>query len=672
MTNTNNTNTNDRYFYSKEDNFTICVEKLSLKQARELIKDYVPNDDSTIDILYKDGTMVSLTADSDENTKVKLINIVSVVESNPCTYMAYGKFEVNDSLVVSPDFEEKIDNSIIEVDNWDYDSSDNNNGTNDGNNENTGNNNSGKYHIVKKDNTNKDVITKAIVFLGKINVCSKMSSKAKVFAKTMLTMLKIKMVRLANKTTKKTHKYTCKCVSSVFTEKNVTKLIKLATVFSKCKKICTAYERKFFSVKLFNFVNCYKGKQHINKVAVNSKVTFELAIDIVRKYKEKDNTIGLDIVSLCTILVHSRLNKLTNGTKKSDGTFIDSTYKNDWKKLKSDIVRVQNFERTVKEYNTLFVKEYNKKGKEIIKCTDYLRSLSIRAEIADLHECKGYDIVSSAIVKLLDILHNMPTDSRSTYLTDTFEIVRQRSKFDKNGDLRPAELWKYDSTNYIREISKEISRYINSERAIMVSTDIYDFTDCIDDKGETFRMYKKVTNQLDKLAYADYCYNTDIDSTKNDKMVISEMINTIYTNCKLSSLEKSIFTFYFVKGKTIDYISNVLKRDDSTIKTHVFRIRKKIIESGMFGNIAKNAVFTATHTNISISVYDIHNKLIGVYSSIGVCSKSLGLDKSTVAKRIKKGVEATPYKGYYFRQNVGNSDITEKANVRNFDMSIYK
>ena len=63
MTNTNNTNTNDRYFYSKEDNFTICVEKLSLKQARELIKDYVPNDDSTIDILYKDGTMVSLTAD---------------------------------------------------------------------------------------------------------------------------------------------------------------------------------------------------------------------------------------------------------------------------------------------------------------------------------------------------------------------------------------------------------------------------------------------------------------------------------------------------------------------------------------------------------------------------------------------------------------------------------
>lgn len=566
---TNPNNTNDRFFHSVADNFTICVEKLSLKQARDLIKEYVPNDDSTIDILYKDGTMVSLTSDSDENTKVKLINIMSVVECNPCTFMVYGNFEINDNLIVSPDFEEKIDGSIIEVDNWEYDSNDSYN--------------------------------------------------------------------------EKTHKYTCKCVSSVHTEKNVTKLIKLATVFSKCKKICTAYERKLFSVKLFNFVNCYNGKQHINKVAVNSKVTYDLAKDIVTKYKSKDNTVGLDIITLCIMLVHSRLKKLI---------LSDTTYKKEWYKMKSDIVRVQFFETMVKQYNTLFVNEYNTKGKLTVKCIDHLNAMDIQKNIADLHDCKGYDIVSTAIVKLLDILHNMPIDSKSTYLTDTFETYRERSKFDKNGDLRPIELWKKDSTNYIREISKEISRYINSERTVMVSTDIYDIKECVDENNETYIMYKKVTNQLDKLAYTSYCNSDIVDVNNDDRLTIANMVNDIKSKCGLTVMEKTVFSDYFIKGKTIEYIASKLERDNSTIKTYISRIRTKIINSGIFGNISKSASFTAAHTEISVSVYDIHNKLIGIYSSIGVCSKALGLDKSTVAKRIKKGGDATPYKGYYFKVNV--------------------
>lgn len=441
----------------------------------------------------------------------------------------------------------------------------------------------------------------------------------------------------------KTHKYTCKCVSSVHTEKNVTKIVKLATVFSKCKRVCTAYERKLFSVKLFNFVNCYNGKQHINTIAVNSKVTYDLAKDIVTKYKTKDNSIGLDIITLCTMLVHSRLKKLI---------LSDTTYKKEWYRMKSDIVRVQSFETMAKQYNTLFVNEYNTKGKLTVKCVDYLNAMDIQKNIADLHDCKGYDIVSVAIVKLLDILHNMPIDSKSTYLTSTFEIYRERSKFDKNGDLRPVELWKKDSTNHIREISKAISKHINSERAIMVSNDIYDIKECTDENGSVYTMYKKVTNQLDKLAYISYCNSDIVDINNDDKLTIANMVSDIKLKCSLTAIEKTIFSDYFIKGKTVGYIANKLERDDSTIKTYISRIRIKIINSGIFGNIAKSATFTATHTEISVSVYDIHNKLIGVYSSIGVCSKSLGLDKSTVAKRIKKGSDATAYKGYYFKVNV--------------------
>lgn len=401
-----------------------------------------------------------------------------------------------------------------------------------------------------------------------------------------------------------------------------------------------SYENKKVAIRLLSIIK-------LHNTAKSNTLVNHLARCIVTKYKSNDVTYASDIQLLCAILAQSRINRLIN--PKRDNASTDTTFKTMWYKWKYDIHIVSRFETMVHEYNDCFETHYNSKGKMFTKCTDCTSAKQILKKIAKLSDNIGYDLVSTAIVKCLDILHNMPENAKSNYLLANFETVKKSTKYDKNGDLRDKSLWKYDATNYVKEISKEISKYIREQRQVMASTEIFETVVC----GDGDYIKYKTVNQLDKLAYTSYVNSFDCTTVDNkDKMVISEMISKIMDNCKLSPQEKSVFTNYFIKGKTIGFVATKLDISDSSVKTCISRIRTKIIDSGIFGNIAKSATFTAAHTEISVSVYDIHNKLVGVYSSIGNCSKALGLDKSTVAKRIRRGDNATAYKGYYFRVNV--------------------
>ena len=113
------TNT-DRYFLIKDLNCIITVEKATRKEMLYIIDNYIENiengladDEEVFTILYKDGTTKRIDIEFDEKN-YKKINIASIVFDNPCTYMVYGNFEIDNEGVINPAFEEEVATENIE------------------------------------------------------------------------------------------------------------------------------------------------------------------------------------------------------------------------------------------------------------------------------------------------------------------------------------------------------------------------------------------------------------------------------------------------------------------------------------------------------------------------------------------------------------------------------
>lgn len=118
----------NRYFYIKDVDCTITVEYLTRKEILSWLDEYAENvksgfgcvSDESYEILYNDGT-TDFIDESYDGHKIRRQNIAAIVNCNPCTYMVFGHFEMNEYGVASAAFADEIDNTNVkEVSTEDY------------------------------------------------------------------------------------------------------------------------------------------------------------------------------------------------------------------------------------------------------------------------------------------------------------------------------------------------------------------------------------------------------------------------------------------------------------------------------------------------------------------------------------------------------------------------
>ena len=106
----------ERRFLVEDINCEIFVEVAKRqKEIFDWLDEYIDNFhndwfdpcDDSFDILYNDGTYDFIDGCYDGH-KIKRKNIASIVYNNPCTYIVFGKFEINEYGVVTTSFVEKI------------------------------------------------------------------------------------------------------------------------------------------------------------------------------------------------------------------------------------------------------------------------------------------------------------------------------------------------------------------------------------------------------------------------------------------------------------------------------------------------------------------------------------------------------------------------------------
>lgn len=98
-----------RTFHITDVNCTIEIEIMSTtKDVFDWLDQYIENlqydwfdaTDESFQILYKDGTTEYIDSSYDGH-KIRRQNIKSMVYNNPCTYIVYGEYEVNEYGVVN-------------------------------------------------------------------------------------------------------------------------------------------------------------------------------------------------------------------------------------------------------------------------------------------------------------------------------------------------------------------------------------------------------------------------------------------------------------------------------------------------------------------------------------------------------------------------------------------
>lgn len=98
-----------RTFHIEDVDCTIEIEIMSTqKDVFDWLDQYIENlkydwfdaTDESFQIFYKDGTTEYIDSSYDGH-KIRRQNIKSMVYNNPCTYIVYGEYEVNEYGVVN-------------------------------------------------------------------------------------------------------------------------------------------------------------------------------------------------------------------------------------------------------------------------------------------------------------------------------------------------------------------------------------------------------------------------------------------------------------------------------------------------------------------------------------------------------------------------------------------
>lgn len=166
------------------------------------------------------------------------------------------------------------------------------------------------------------------------------------------------------------------------------------------------------------------------------------------------------------------------------------------------------------------------------KISEYYKNNELDLEVViDEHSGYVYKIIENMAIQYLS------KEDVEEIISDTFVVLwKNRNKLDKNKDLSP----------YIAGITKNLVR--EKSRVIKIHNDIADYENIIQD----FFKIDMLCEQREKIAIID-------KTVKNMKKI-----------------DIDIFELYYYSSLNYSDISNTLNISEFSIKSKLFRIRKKI------------------------------------------------------------------------------------------------
>lgn len=382
------------------------------------------------------------------------------------------------------------------------------------------------------------------------------------------------------------------------------------------------------------------------------------AIEIMQRLKETKNVNDTVFVNLCyslaTILIQSKLKSL-NGNEK---TFNENNVE-----LKKEIAIITNtngnglkYDTYIKTLNELYYKEYNQNGDVVIKCKDKKQAQQIEKQLAQLNQFEsGLELLQDITVKLFayinQALEKGIENASDTFLLDSYVITIPHSKVYRNGNIKPVELWQQTTTNHIKELSKEISRYIEHLKQVKETSVCYDAleTEIFNEQTneyETITTYHKV-NAISVCDVTDYNGKL-VTQTANTQT--ENLIENILEKANFTRVQAYIFKHHFTNNESMQEIADKLKISLKNVEMQMTRIKAKCVETGLFEKYGLFASDIKTISNAEksqqIICKDTDNNYICTFESLGKASKTLNISKGCLSECLK-GKRKT-VKGYIF------------------------
>lgn len=389
------------------------------------------------------------------------------------------------------------------------------------------------------------------------------------------------------------------------------------------------------------------AKANIDKATQdNENIINVKAVETITALKEhgKESRAFTDISQqLCCILVQTKLKRLYNNENTSNET---------QRRIKASISAYMDtnghgnrIQTALDELNKLYVVRYNKDGEKETICTDKKQAQAIEKKIIEytsIGNDKGHDLIYTAYLKLWDYIAQTDIDKISNdYLLQPFEIVIPKSKVYRNGNPKDQTLWQYTTTNIIKELLKEISRQIESERAIQETAIPYEeITTELD--GESIRQYHRT-----KAIYCDTVtdFNGKITAITNNQTT-EQFFESIPQQCNLSKMETIVLKLHYLDNMSFDEIADKYKVAVETVKKHNERMKNKIVASGIFAKHGLTEQVNNGQKATTIYMFSDKGEYITAFESIGKASQTLNIDKGNISK-VLKGQRKTA-NGYIF------------------------
>ena len=357
--------------------------------------------------------------------------------------------------------------------------------------------------------------------------------------------------------------------------------------------------------------------------------------------------------NLCKILVLSKLKRLYNNEKTSNE--MHRIVRNQVAQyMDENGTRIETY---LQQLEKLYYTTYNTQGDKIIKCKDKTQAQEIEKQItkiASIGNDNGHDLLTDAYLKLWEYIYNEMSTKALDEIADNlllipFEIVIPRTQVYNNGHIKPSELWQYQTTNIIKEVSKEIGRKLENEKQRHDTTKAYDEIETEID-GQAIRQYHRT-----KARFCDEItdINGKITAIVNNEQV-QELFNDLPTKCNLSKMEYIVYKLHYIDGLSFDEIADKYQVSINTIKNKDQRLKNKIAKSGIFASFGLNEQANNEQQATTIFMYlatDNGQKgdFVTSFSSLGQASKILNIDKSNISKVLKGKIKQT--KGYIFTYN---------------------
>lgn len=388
----------------------------------------------------------------------------------------------------------------------------------------------------------------------------------------------------------------------------------------------------------------------VNKKAVE-------CITILKTTKDKDNEQFTNcLYQLTSIIIQSKLKNINKDDKK---------YREETTQLKNEIGQLFHHSKDennnvpqrniyLQQLNNLHVSGYNSNGDRIVICTDKEREKKILKALEELTRletaeellqdivCKLWYYIEKELEKVSFDYSKLETDVLQNCLLQEFEIVKLHTTTYKNGHEKPVELWEKTYTNAIKESTKEVSRIVESKKAIKENTVAYEELETtiynpFEEKEQTFTRYRKVS----QIAVVDTLDGNGKQFAQTVDVATVGLIEKVLELANFTRNQAYIFKMYFCENWTIDELADKMKVKRQYIVKELANIKQKAVDTRIFESVGyteEKAVDNSKKAQ-KIACYDVtdeQNKIfVCFFESLGKASKSLLIDKGNISKVLK-------------------------------------